>query len=141
MESVKYYSLLSPTFAQNKIMRLLLSLLLSLVLKTAASAQITIKAEDIGKHVGDSVKVCGKVFSTRYFEQAKNSPTLLNIGAAFPNQLLTVVIWGDTRKQFETAPDELFKDKNICITGRVELFKDKPQIVLHTKEQVEIIKE
>ncbi len=122
-------------------MRYLLSLLLCVVLTTAASAQITIKAEDIGKHVGDSVKICSKVFSARYFEHAKNSPTLLNIGAAFPNQLFTVVIWSEVRKQFETVPEEFFLNKTVCVTGRVELFKDKPQLVLYSKEQIEVVKE
>lgn len=102
---------------------------------------MTIKAEDIGKHVGDSVKICSKVFSARYFEQAKNSPTLLNIGAAFPNQLFTVVIWSEVRKQFETAPEVFFLNQHICVTGKVELFKDKPQIVLQGKEQITIITE
>ena len=115
-------------------MRYLLSLLVCVVLTTAASAQTTIKAEDIGKHVGDSVKICSKVFSARYFEQSKNSPALLNIGAAFPNQLFTVVIWSEVRKQFETVPEELFLNKNICVTGKVELFKDKPQVVLRNGE-------
>lgn len=122
-------------------MRYLFSLLFCVVLTTAASAQMTIKAEDIGQHVGDSVKICSKVFSARYFEQAKNSPTLLNIGAAFPNQLFTVVIWSEVRKQFKTAPDVFFLNKAVCVTGKVELFKDKPQIVLHDKEQIEVVKE
>ncbi len=122
-------------------MRYLLSLLLSVVLTTAASAQITIKAEDIGKHVGDSVKICSKVFSARYFEQSKNSPTLLNVGAAFPNQLFTVVIWSEVRKQFETAPELLFLNQPVCVSGKVELFKDKPQIVLYSKEQIVVVKE
>ena len=122
-------------------MRYLLSLLVCVVLTIAASAQITIKAEDIGKHVGDSVKICSKVFSARYFEQAKNSPTLLNIGAAFPNQLFTVVIWSEVRKQFETAPEVLFLNQPVCVSGKVELFKDKPQIVLYSKEQIVVVKE
>lgn len=122
-------------------MRYLFSLLFCVVLTTAASAQMTIKAEDISQHVGDSVKICSKVFSARYFEQSKNSPTLLNMGAAFPNQLFTVVIWSEVRKQFETAPDVFFLNKTVCVTGKVELFKDKPQIVLHSKEQIEVVKE
>jgi len=122
-------------------MRYLFSLLFCVVLTTAASAQITIKAEDIGKHVGDSVKICSKVFSARYFEQAKNSPTLLNVGAAFPNQLFTVVIWSEVRKQFETAPEDFFLNKNICVTGKVGLFKERPQIVLYSKEQIAVIAE
>ncbi|MBK7290098.1 MAG: hypothetical protein IPI78_07625 [Chitinophagaceae bacterium] len=39
-------------------------------------SQTTIKLEDITKHVGDSVKVCGKVYGIRFMEQSKNQPTL-----------------------------------------------------------------
>ena len=70
-------------------------------------------------------------------ENAKGQPTLINLGAAYPNQLLTVVIWEDLRKQFDKTPEELFKDKEICITGKIELYRDKPQIVIRSKEQVQ----
>ena len=82
-------------------------------------SQTTIKLEDITKHVGDSVKVCGKVYGIRFMEQSKNQPTFINVGAAYPNQLLTVVIWGDVRKEFEKTPEELFTDKEVCVTGVV----------------------
>jgi hypothetical protein len=101
-----------------------------------ARAQTEIKPEEMTKHVGDSVHVCGKVFSTRYFESAKNGPTLLNIGAPFPNQLYTVVIYNDVRPQFSFAPEVNFKDQVVCVDGRVELYKDKPQIVIHSAKQI-----
>lgn len=103
---------------------------------SAGYSQITIKAEDIGKHVGDSVKICAKVYGVKYLENAKNSPTFVNVGGAFPNQLFTIVIWNDVRKQFEKAPEELLNNKEICVTGKVEMFKDRPQIVLKGKEQI-----
>ncbi|TWI83268.1 hypothetical protein IQ13_1376 [Lacibacter cauensis] len=117
-------------------MQLLTVFLFFVALTGTAYAQQTISLEEVSKHIGDSVKVCGVVRGGRFLEQAKNSPTLLNIGAAFPNQQLTVVIWGDVRKQFEQAPEELFKDKEVCIVGKVELYKEKPQIVLKRKEQL-----
>ena len=104
---------------------------------TIAYSQKTIKLEDVGKHVGDSVKVCGKVYGIRYFEQSKNSPTLINIGGAYPNQLLTVVIWGDVRNKFEKTPEELFRDKDVCVTGKIELYKGKEQVLVREKEQIE----
>lgn len=105
-----------------------------------AKAQTEVKAEDIGKHIGDSVHVCGKVFSARYFENGKNAPTLLNVGAAYPNQLFTVVIYSDVRTQFATAPETGFKDQTICINGKVEMFRDKPQIIIHDAKQISISK-
>lgn len=101
-------------------------------------SQITITAEETQKHIGDSVTVCGKVYDGRYMTQVKNNPTFLNIGGLFPKQLLTVVIWNNVRKQFETAPEELFKGKVICVTGRIELYKEKAQIVLRRKEDMRV---
>ena len=101
-------------------------------------SQAEIKLEDVSKHVRDSVKVCGLVAGVRFLEQANNKPTLINIGGAYPNQLLTVVIWEDVRKKFEKTPEELFQNKNICVTGKIELFRDKPQIVVRKREDVVI---
>ncbi|HAO46185.1 MAG TPA: hypothetical protein DCQ97_04625 [Chitinophagaceae bacterium] len=98
-------------------------------------AQTSIKLEDVKQHIGDSVTVCGKVEDLRYFESSKNSPTFLNIGGKYPNQLLTVVIWGDVRKQFKKSPDDL-KNKEVCFTGRIILYKDRPEIVIEKPEQL-----
>lgn len=107
---------------------------LAFIITSAAYAQTNIKLEDVSKHIGDSVTVCGKVDDMRYFESSKNSPTFLNIGGKYPNQLLTVVIWGDVRKQFKNSPDEL-KGKQVCFTGRIILYKDRPEIIIDQPEQ------
>lgn len=111
--------------------------LVALFLITAkAQSQQTISLADAAQHTGDSVTVCGKVFSVRYLSASKNAPTFLNLGAAYPNQLLTVVIWSDVRKQFKGKPEELYNEKEICVSGRVELYKDKPEIVIHDSRQI-----
>lgn len=99
-------------------------------------SQTVIKLEEVAKHIGDSVTVCGNVSSVRFLETAKNTPTFINLGQPFPNHSLTIVIWSEVRKQFETAPEVLFKDKEMCVTGRVELYKESPQIVLRRKQDI-----
>ncbi len=101
------------------------------------SAQQNIKPEDAAKYLGDSVTVCGKIYGGKFLENAKNQPTFLNIGAAYPNQLLTIVIWGDTRKLFPYKPEEELKDKTVCINGRIDEFKGKPQIVIYSPVQLQ----
>jgi len=98
-------------------------------------AQNIIKLEDVSRHIGDSVTVCGKVDDMRYFENSKNQPTFLNIGGNYPNQLLTVVIWGEIRKQFTGNLDDL-KTRQICITGRIILYKEKAEIVIGEPGQI-----
>ena len=102
-----------------------------------AYAQTAIKAGEINQHIGDSVTVCGKVDDLRYFESSKNSPTFLNIDGKFPNQVLTVVIWGETRKQF-TGKIEDMKGKQICITGKLILYKERPEIIIGSPEQISV---
>jgi hypothetical protein len=74
-------------------------------------SQTQIKLEDAKNHIGDSAIVCGKVYSARFVSDATNEPTFLNLGASYPNQLLTVVIWGDVRKQFIRNPEDIFFQK------------------------------
>jgi hypothetical protein len=66
----------------------------------------------------------------------KNSPTYLEIGAEYPNQLLTIVIWGKYRQNFEYRPEMVYAFRNACITGKLELNKDKPQIIVSKPSQV-----
>jgi exonuclease VII large subunit len=117
-------------------MRILLTTLVLLIC-CFAGAQTPIKLDEISRHTGDSIVVCGKVAGMRYFENSRNQPTFLNMGADFPNQQVTVVIWGDMRKQFAESLEAL-KGKDICITGRITLYKDRPQIVIHDPGQVRI---
>jgi hypothetical protein len=100
------------------------------------NGQKAINIHEVSKHIGDSVKVCGQVYDTYFAGRTESTPTFLNIGAKYPNQLLTVVIWNDVRKEFEKAPEELFKDKTVCIMGRLELYKEKPQIAIHKSSQI-----
>lgn len=96
----------------------------------------TYKPEDASKHIGDSITICGKAFGGKFLENAKNQPTFINMGAAFPNHQLTIVIWADVRKKLSYIPEEKLKDKDICITGKIEEYKGKPQIVLQDPGQI-----
>lgn len=82
--------------------------------------------------------MCGQVYDTYYASRSENTPTFLNIGAKYPNQLLTVVIWADVRKLLNNKPEEEYLNKRVCIMGKVELYKDKPQIVIKGPLQISI---
>jgi micrococcal nuclease len=120
------------------IMKYVLVFLLCFAGFTSLQAQSTISLDSVKTHVGDSVRVCGKVFSTRFLESANGTPTLINLGGAFPNEKLTVVIFGENRNAFQVKPEEAWKDKEICVTGRIVEYKGKPQIVVARPEQVEV---
>ncbi|RZJ69837.1 MAG: hypothetical protein EOO47_23785 [Flavobacterium sp.] len=68
-------------------MKKLSSLSLLLFICLAAKSQTKIDIKNSYKHIGDTVTICDSVYSTR----ALGSLTLINLGAAFTKQLLTVV--------------------------------------------------
>ena len=99
-------------------------------------AQTDIKIEDVRNHVGDSVRLMAKIYSGKYLETATDTPTFLNVGGNYPNAPLTLVIWGDVRSQFKNAPETFYTGKDEWITGKIELYKNKPQIVIHNANQI-----
>lgn len=98
--------------------------------------QNEIKIDDVKNHVGETVKICTKIYGSKFLETAKGTPTFLNVGGNYPTAPLTLVIWADARKQFKNKPEEYYAGKSICVTGKMELFKDKPQIVITKEEQI-----
>ena len=115
-----------------------LFLVMALFFSFIAFSQTTVKLEDAAKHIGDSVIVCGKVADAAFVETMENSPTFLNLGAPYPNQLLNLVIWKDQRDQYNPTPEMLYVNKNVCVTGKIELINDFPEMVIHNKNQIKI---
>lgn len=50
--------------------------------------------------------------------------------------MFTIVIFEENRSKFTPPPDEQFKDKNICVTGKIDQFRGTPQIVVTERKQV-----
>ena len=49
-------------------------LLLSANNFTKSNAQALIKIEDINKHIGDTVKICTKIYGGQFFTRLQNNP-------------------------------------------------------------------
>jgi hypothetical protein len=116
--------------------KIIVCFFVALVCSLTSRSQISIPLDSLSSHIGDSVKVCGKIYGGIYLERSNNKPTLLNMGAAYPNSPLTILIWDDVRKQFKEAPEIFFKDKDVCVFGKVILYKDKPEIIVYDESQV-----
>jgi hypothetical protein len=106
----------------------------------SAKAQEEIKIEEAKDHVGDTVHLVSKVFGVKYFADAKEPVTLINIGAAFPNQLLTAVVKNEVRGKMllEPTEDNLI-GKEVLLTGKLELYKGKPQIIILQPSQFQVV--
>lgn len=116
----------------------LLYLLTLIIFTSKANAQITVKIEDISNHVGDSVKICTKIYGARYIPRAQDSPTFLDAGDVYPNNPLIILIQKKDRENFDERPEMKYVYKSVCITGKVDLDKGKPRIIVTSPEQISI---
>jgi len=107
-------------------------------LRTDKKHQATISSAEAKHHIGDSVTICGKVTGGKYLENANNGPTLLDVDGTYPNQQLTIVIFKADRPHFSYAPESKLVDQQVCVTGRIQEYKGKPQIVVRQESQVKI---
>ncbi len=100
--------------------------------------EVRIKAKEAIEYIGKAAEVCGKVASLDYLPQINGEPTFLNLGRPYPSQYFTAVIWGSDRARWNTSPDQQYENRNICVTGRIELYEGTPQIIVESPRQVEI---
>jgi DNA/RNA endonuclease YhcR with UshA esterase domain len=121
-------------------MRKMMFTLAAVLTGSLAFCQVTVSVDSLASHVGEKVTVCDRVYSTRFLSQSASQPTFLNVGAAYPNSPLTIVIFGDDRKNFKQPPEEAFSGKAICVTGIVKQYKGKAEIVVQTEDQLVIQK-
>jgi DNA/RNA endonuclease YhcR with UshA esterase domain len=119
----------------NHLRSLLLRLLLAVALATPAAAQKKLTAAEAKDHVGETATVCGSVVSTRYAASTKGQPTFLNLDKPYPNQVFTVLIWGENRSKFGT-PESEYKGKRICIAGKITEYRGAPEIVATDPQQM-----
>jgi len=117
--------------------RTLVFLLVGIALLSPVQAQKKLSASEAKEHYGENATVCGAVVSTRYATSSKGQPTFLNLEKPYPNQIFTVVIWGSNRSKFKT-PEEDYKDKKICITGKITAYDGLPEIIADDPKQIRI---
>ena len=106
------------------------------VFKHEAEKVQEIPAESAAQYEGKLVKVCAKVANVKYVDNGGH-PTYISLGANFPNQLLTVLIWGDGRETFKNKPETL-DGKDICVTGKIVMYKGKPEIIVSKEEEIAV---
>ncbi|HWJ30247.1 MAG TPA: energy transducer TonB [Flavisolibacter sp.] len=97
-----------------------------------------ININDINQHIGDSVQFYGRVFTARYYDSSENKPTVLDLNKNYGDKRVNIVIWGDERKNFAVDPEQLYINRDVCISGLVQLNNNIPQIILHDKSQIKV---
>lgn len=91
----------------------------------------TIDIHDAAKHYNEYVQVCAKVYGYK----ALDNLTLVNLGAAYPDQLLTIVLRGDAKDAYNGLDGQ-----TVCVTGKIVSYKDKPEIVVTDPKMIVVAK-
>jgi hypothetical protein len=96
-------------------------------------------ALDVKDHIGEQATVCGKVASLRYAATTRGKPTFLNLDKPYPNQIFTILIWGENREKFGT-PEEKYRDKQVCVAGKISEYRGSPEIVVSDPQSIDVQK-
>lgn len=95
------------------------------------------EAAAAGKDAGAGKEVCDKVYGGKYFDNS--GMTLLNLGAAYPNSTMTVVIYKKDRDKWSQDPISLYNGKKICVTGKAHDYNGKPEIIVSSPDEIKIV--
>ncbi|MFB6088704.1 MAG: thermonuclease family protein [Candidatus Aenigmatarchaeota archaeon] len=87
------------------------------------------------KFKNKEITVGGKV-SDSYISQ--NNNVFLNFGGEYPNHCFTAVIFSHSLDKFNINFDKV-KGSKVKVSGEVEMFKDKPEIIIENRAQIEMI--
>lgn len=94
----------------------------------------TIHVCNTQKYYGQEIIVQGKVSGV--FKSDTNT-VFINFEKPYPNQCFTAVIFSSLLTNFPNY--EAYNGKTLKITGKIEEYNGKPEIILKHKEQVEVV--
>lgn len=107
----------------------------SLLFIACATAQQKISIDSVVYHIGQNVTVCSKVFGT-HVTKSEKPVTYLNLGAAYPDHKLTLVIFQKDRPNFTSSPEEYYNLQEVCATGKLKDYKGKAEMILNNSSQI-----
>ena len=96
-----------------------------------------LSAWEAKEHFGEFATVCGEVVSAHYASTTNGEPTFLNLDKPYPEQIFSVVIWGSDRSKFG-KPEEEYKGKHICASGKITAYAGLPEIVAKDPKQIKL---
>ena len=102
---------------------------------SATNAPIKIEAAKAKEHIGAQAVVSGTVAEVNVGERIVR----LNFEQPYPKNPFTAVIFPANTNQF--AEVEKLKGKNVEVSGKIAAYRERPQIVLTSSNQVKVIEQ
>jgi TonB family protein len=93
-----------------------------------------ISLAEVDKFVGDSVTVHGKV-RTAKSTGTTATPGVVTMGDS-QNQSLGLVMNNKDLAKLGSSPETYYQNKDISVTGKIEMYNGKPQIVVQNANQI-----
>lgn len=104
-----------------------LNMAVMLAMASAISIQAqTVSAADASGHIGQHATICGEIAGEHTASNSRGTPTFINLDKPYPNQVFTILIWGDNRASVGLFP----KSGEMCVTGTITEYRGRPEIVL-----------
>lgn len=104
---------------------------------TSIVSSQTVSIDSLHLYEGKKVTVCTEVKGI-YVSNKTKKTTFINFGKPYPNHTFVVVIFEKDLVNFSYDPSKKLKDKKICITGIVKMYKGLPEIIATKEEQIVI---
>tara|TARA_R100001163_G_C5047288_1_gene184471 strand:+ start:1065 stop:1403 length:339 start_codon:yes stop_codon:yes gene_type:complete len=98
----------------------------------AIAVSHNIKPSESVRYTGQQVQVCGDLVSIKMPDN-DFQPHIISM-----ENEVDIVVWSNDIPKIEIAPSNLVGDK-ACVTGKLEVYKSKPQIVLKNHGQIKIV--
>jgi len=111
-------------------------LLCQTCISVSAQEPPKLKPREAAAHIGEVAMVCGRVTNARFDSSSPGQPTVLTLGNAFPNPLITVLIEGENRTKFTAPPEETYSEGRICVRGRITEDQGNPRIEISDPTQI-----
>lgn len=104
-----------------------------LVLMASAGQAQSLTASQAKAHEGETATVCGAVASERTATSSRGEPTFINLDSAYPNQVFTILVWGNDRKNVGELPRV---GSHVCAKGLITDYHGVPEVVVRSSGQL-----
>ena len=115
----------------SRVIRLNIFLAALLLIVTSSFA---ITPEEAADHIGETVTVSGVVEEVFI---SKPGNVFLNFGGKYPNHKFVAVFFAKTSDISLFEDPKQYEGKNVSVTGKVKLYKGKPEIIVKKSTQIQ----